>query len=245
MTIDPDPAGPDDGRLDAHPRLDAQLRFVIEADRLKGVRRQNTLIDDPRRENSAEHSWHLSLMALAFAEYAPPETDLSRVITMLIVHDLVEIDAGDTFVYDAAAVTTQAERERAAADRIFALLPRDQAGALRATWDEFEERRTPEARFARALDRLQPMLINFHTGGGTWLRHGITADRVLARVALIADGSPELGAYAAGLIEEAVRGGYLAPAANPDAVDPATVEPDATDPDAADPGKPDMPRSGR
>lgn len=210
MTSEADPAGLAGGRLAD------QLRFALEADRLKGVQRRNTLVDDPRRENSAEHSWHLSLMALAFAEYAPRGTDLARVITMLILHDLVEIDAGDTFVYDEVASATQAERERAAADRIFALLPPDQAGALRAAWDEFEERITPEARFAKAIDRLQPMLINFSTGGGTWLRYGITADRVLPKVALIADGSPALGAYATEMLEEAVRRGSLAPAPDPD-----------------------------
>lgn len=208
MTIEADLDGTAEGRLAD------QLRFVVEADRLKSIQRRNTLVDDSRRENSAEHSWHLCLMALAFAEYAPPDTDLSRVTTMLVVHDLVEIDAGDTFVYDEAATATQAERERAAADRIFALLPPDQARTLRDAWDEFEERRTAEARFAKALDRLQPMVINSRTGGGTWRRYGITADQVLARVILIADGSPALGAYATALVEDAVRTGILAPAAS-------------------------------
>lgn len=196
----------------AEGRLSEQLRFIMDADRLKSVERRNTLAGDPRQENSAEHSWHLCLMALALAEYAPPGTDLSRVLTMLVVHDLVEIDAGDTFVYDAAATATQADRERAAAERIFPLLPPDQASALRAAWDEFEERRTPEARFARAVDRLQPMLINFRTGGGTWTRYAVTADQVMARVALISDGSPALGAYAVRLVDNAVRAGLLAPA---------------------------------
>jgi putative hydrolases of HD superfamily len=206
MTIEADRRGL------AEPRLADQLRFVLEADRLKSVLRRNTLRYDARRENSAEHSWHLSLMAVTFAEYAPPETDLARVITMLIIHDLVEIDAGDTFVYDAGAVATQAERERAAADRIFALLPTGQAEELRAAWDEFEDRRTSEARFARALDRLQPLLINHGTGGGTWQRHGITADLVRARIGVIGEGSPALGAYAADLVEDAVRRGFLAEA---------------------------------
>lgn len=205
MTIEADRAELAEGRLAD------QLRFVLEADRLKTVIRQNTLLHDSRRENSAEHSWHLSLMALAFAEYAPPGTDLSRVIIMLILHDLVEIDAGDTFVYDDEAVATQAERERAAADRIFSLLPPGQAATYRAIWDEFEERRTPEARFARALDRLQPLLVNHGTEGGTWQRHNITADRVRARVAVIKEGSPALGDYAAALVEDAVERGYLAP----------------------------------
>jgi len=193
-------------------RLDEQIRFITEIDRLKGVLRQTMLAGPGRRENSAEHSWHLAVMAQALAEHAPPGTDIGRVTAMLLVHDLVEIDAGDLFVYaDAAQQARQEEAERAAADRIFALLPPDQAGRLRGLWDEFEERRTPEARFARALDRLQPMLANLQTGGGTWREHGITADQVLAKVRLIEDGSPALGRYARDLVNRAVRDGLLAP----------------------------------
>jgi putative hydrolase of HD superfamily len=197
-------------------RLDQQIRFVTEIDRLKGVLRQTMLAGPGRRENSAEHSWHLAVMALALAEHAPPGTDIARVTAMVLVHDLVEIDAGDLFVYaDAAQQARQEEAERAAADRIFALLPPDQAASLRGLWDEFEERRTPEARFARALDRLQPMLENLKVGGGTWQEHGITADQVLAKVALIEDGSPTLGKYARDLVDRAVRDGLLAPAPGP------------------------------
>jgi putative hydrolase of HD superfamily len=194
-------------------RLDQQIRFVGEIDQLKGVLRQTMLAGPGRRENSAEHSWHLAVMALALAEHAPAGTDIGRVTAMLLVHDMVEIDAGDLFVYaDAAQQARQEEAERAAADRIFALLPSDQAGRLRGLWDEFEERRTPEARFARALDRLQPMLENLKVGGGTWREHGITADQVLAKVRLIEDGSPALGRYARDLVARAVRDGLLAPA---------------------------------
>jgi putative hydrolases of HD superfamily len=194
-------------------RLDQQIRFVGEIDRLKGVLRQTMLAGPGRRENSAEHSWHLAVMAQALAEHAPPGTDIGRVTAMLLVHDLVEIDAGDLFAYAGAAQQARQEQaERAAADRIFALLPPDQAGRLRGLWDEFEERRTPEARFARALDRLQPMLANLQTGGGTWREHGITADQVLAKVRLIEDGSPALGRYATDLVTRAVRDGLLAPA---------------------------------
>jgi 5'-deoxynucleotidase YfbR-like HD superfamily hydrolase len=195
--------------------LDSQVGFLLEADRLKTVLRQSPLTDRSRRENSAEHSWHLTLMALVLAEHAPPGTDLRRVMAMLVLHDLVEIDAGDLFVYAAAAdQERQAQAERAAADRIFPMLPPGQAAQLRALWEEFEERRTAEARFARALDRLQPMLINMVTGGGTWMSHGVTADQVLARVALIEDGSPSLGHYARDMIARAVGGGILAPAAD-------------------------------
>jgi len=192
--------------------LDRQIGFLLEADRLKTVLRQSTLTDRSRRENSAEHSWHLALMALVLAEHAPPGTDLSRVIAMVVVHDLVEIDAGDLSVYAPEAEQARQRRaERAAADRIFALLPPGQASALRALWDEFEERATVEARFARALDRLQPMLINMMTGGGTWRSPGVTADRALARVALVEDGSPSLGAYARDMIDRAVERGILDP----------------------------------
>lgn len=194
-------------------RLTRQLDFAAEAGRLKGVLRQTMLTDPARRENSAEHSWHLTVMALALAEHAPPGTDIGTVIRMLVLHDLVEVDAGDLSVYAAdAAQHRQHDAERAAAGRIFALLPPDQAAALRQVWDQFEERASPEARFARALDRLQPMLENFRAGGGTWQAQAVTADRVLEKVALIEDGSPALGRYARELIAQAVRDGMLAPA---------------------------------
>ena len=192
--------------------LDRQVGFVLEADRLKTVLRQSTLTDRSRRENSAEHSWHLALMALVLAEHALPGTDLGKVMAMLVLHDLVEIDAGDLFQY--AAQPQQARQtgaERAAADRLFPILPPPQAASLRALWDEFEERATAEAKFARALDRLQPMLINMVTEGGTWAAHDVTADQVLARVALIEDGSPSLGAYARDMIDSALDRGILAP----------------------------------
>ncbi len=191
--------------------LDNQLRFLLEADRLKGVLRQSRIIDGSRRENSAEHSWHLGLMSLVLGEYAPAGTDTGRVTAMVLVHDLVEIDAGDLFVYAGdQAQARQEAAERAAADRLFALLPASQAAGFRALWDEFEERRTPEAKFARALDRLQPMLANYQLGGGTWTQHGVTASQVLDKVALIEDGSAALGAYARDLIADSVSRGFLA-----------------------------------
>lgn len=197
-------------------RLDQQMRFANEAGLLKGVLRQTVLSGLDRRENSAEHSWHIAVMAVALAEHAPAGTDIGRVIEMLLVHDLVEIDAGDLFVYAGdAQQARQLEAERAAADRIFALLPEDQALRLRALWDEFEERHTPEARFARGIDRLQPMLENLKMGGGTWQEHHVTADQVLAKVTLVEEGSPALGRYARNLIAEAVRAGLLAPPAGP------------------------------
>ena len=196
-------------------RLDEQMRFVTEIGKLKAVLRQTVLAGDGlgRPENSAEHSWHLAMMTLVLAEHAPPGTDLNRVTGMVLLHDLVEIDAGDLFLYaDAEAQERQEIAERAAADRIFALLPPDQRSFLRHLWDEFTARQSPEAKFARALDRLQPMLENLRAGGGTWQRHGITADQVLAKVELIEDGSTSLGALARNLVSQAVSDGLLAPA---------------------------------
>ncbi|HEX5190763.1 MAG TPA: HD domain-containing protein [Streptosporangiaceae bacterium] len=190
------------------------MRFVAEIGRLKGVLRQTVLAGDGlnRRENSAEHSWHLAAMALVLGGHAPPGTDLAKVSAMLLVHDLVEIDAGDLFLYaDAEAQARQEVAEAAAADRIFAILPDDQAAELRQIWDEFNARQTMEAKFARALDRLQPMLENLTEGGGTWQLHGITADQVLAVITLIDDGSPELGAVARDLVSQAVTAGILPP----------------------------------
>jgi len=198
--------------------LERQIRFVLEADLLKTVARQSRLTDGSRQENSAEHSWHLALMALALGGHAPAGTDLARVMAMLVVHDLVEVDAGDLFLYsDSAAQARQEAAERAAADRIFALLPVPQAGAVRALWDEFEERRTPEARFARALDRLQPMLLNMQTGGGTWVVHDVPLDQVLSKVKLIEEGSAALGAYAKAMIAQAVERGFLRAVGGPHA----------------------------
>jgi putative hydrolase of HD superfamily len=193
-------------------RLGRQLEFIAEAGRLRGVQRQTILADPARRENSAEHSWHLTVLALILAEYAPAGTDLARVVAMLALHDLVEVDAGDLSAYAPEAdQARQHAAEVAAADRLFGLLPPDQAASLRQLWDDFEERGTVEARFARALDRLQPMLENVKVGGGTWRERGVTAAEVLTKVALIEDGSPPLGRFARDLVERAVLDGILAP----------------------------------
>jgi putative hydrolases of HD superfamily len=195
-------------------RLDRQMQFVAEIGRLKGVLRQTVLAGSGlnRPENSAEHSWHLAMMALVLAEHAPPGTDLAKVTAMVLLHDLVEIDAGDLFLYaDHDQQARQELAERAAADRIFAIPPGDQGASLRRLWDEFNERQTREAKFARAIDRLQPMLENLTAGGGTWQRHGVTADQVLAKVQLIEDGSATLGTLARNLIAQAVAAGILAP----------------------------------
>ncbi|SNQ45949.1 putative HD superfamily hydrolase [Frankia canadensis] len=192
-------------------RLARQIAFLLEIDGLKSVLRQSHLIDLSRRENDAEHSWHLAMLAVVLGEYATEEVDQAKVIRMLLIHDLVEVYAGDTFLYDTRGVAEQEERERAAADRLFPQLPDDQAVALRRLWDEFEERRTPDARFARALDRVQPLLLNFYTRGASWRAHRVTKAQVLARRQLIEDGSPALWEYIQVMIDEAVRRGYLLP----------------------------------
>jgi putative hydrolase of HD superfamily len=190
-------------------RLLRQIEFVVEIDRLKAVERRTTLVDRSRQENSAEHSWHIALMAVLLAEHARDDVDLLRVVKMLLVHDLVEIDAGDTFCYDPAANEDKDERERRAAERLFALPPADQGAELLALWEEFEARETPEARFAAALDRLQPMLQNLHSEGASWRRHGIRKHQVLDRNRPIDDGSPTLWDYISRRLEEAAERGIL------------------------------------
>ncbi len=192
------------------PRLDAQLRFILEADQLKKVDRRGTLADGSRVENSAEHSWHLALMAMLLAEHASPSVDVLRVVQMVLIHDVVEIDAGDTFIYDEEGRADKAERESVAAQRLFAMLPSDQAAWLHALRDEFERRETPEARFAASLDRLAPLMLNHASGGIAWQHHQITVDQVRTINAHIADGSPALWDSASALIDDAVEQGFLA-----------------------------------
>ncbi|MED7928260.1 HD domain-containing protein [Nonomuraea sp. LP-02] len=191
-------------------RLNAQIAFAVEIDKLKRIIRRNHLIDGSRRENTAEHSWYVGTLAMVLGEHAPPGTDLQRVVAMLLVHDLVEIDAGDTFIYDPVEVAAQVDVERAAAERIFGLLPAEQGAELRALWDEFEERETPEARFAKALDRFAPILANHHTEGGTWPLFKVRASQVREKVRVIEEGSPTLGRYALELVELSVARGHLA-----------------------------------
>ena len=200
-------------------RLAEQINFVLEIDRLKTILRQTPIGDDSRQENTAEHSWHLALAAIVLAEHANEPVDIGRVVEMLLVHDLVEIDAGDTFVYlamDEAGRADQEAIEQAGADRIFGLLPPDQGARLRAVWDEFESKSSPEARFAKAVDRLQPMLLNRLAGGGSWSKHAITADRTHHLIeSTIPGGSTVLAAFAHGLIEDAVAEGLMLPAVSP------------------------------
>jgi putative hydrolases of HD superfamily len=191
-------------------RLGQQLAFLIEVDRLKTVLRASTLAAADRRENDAEHSWHLALMVPVLAEYADEPIDVGHTIRLVVVHDLVEIYAGDTPIYDDKLRTDQVERELAAADKLFGLLPADQAREFRALWDEFEERKTPEARFAKAIDRLEPNLLNWMAGGGTWLTPGVTADVVRSRTEHIGEASSALGEAMRALITGAERNGWVA-----------------------------------
>jgi putative hydrolase of HD superfamily len=193
-------------------RLAQQLAFLREADRLKHIQRRNYTLDGSRLENSAEHSWHLGLMVLLLGEYAAdPGLNLARAVQMALVHDLVEIDAGDTYAYDPNAMAGKVAREQAAAERLFNLLPQEQAAFLRSLWDEFEAGETPEAQFANAIDRLQPVIANHATQGKSWTSHHIRASQVEARCRPITTGAPTLGAYAQTLIQDALQHGFLRP----------------------------------
>ena len=178
-------------------RLLAQMTFLAEADRLKSVLRATTLCDGSRTENSGEHSWHLALYAMVLSDQAGPGVNLERVIRMLVLHDLVEIDVGDVPIHSANGTAHGSAEvlaaERAAADRIFGLLPPDQAQGFRALWEEFEAAETPDAVFAKSLDRVQPVMQNLASGGGTWKTYGVTAEQLESRVgAKIARGAPRL-----------------------------------------------------
>ena len=191
-------------------RLGQQIAFLLEADKLKNVLRRTPLADTSRFENSAEHSWHLVLVAMIVREYAAAPIDLLRVIEMVAVHDLVEIDAGDTFAYDTAGLATKVGREIAAADRIFGLLPDDQRAYVRSLWEEFEAQDTVESRFANALDRLQPFLLNAHAHGGSWRTHNLSRDQVLKRMAPIESAMPELWPLVVEVIDGFCAAGVIA-----------------------------------
>jgi len=192
-------------------RFKRQIEFILEVDKLKQVLRQTILLDKSRRENSAEHSWHIALTVMILSEYAKDaDVDFFRVMKILLVHDLIEIDAGDTYCYDDQGRQDQAARERLAAERIFNILPPDQAGMFRDLWDEFEDRKTPESRFANALDRVQPFLHNYFTRGQTWQENDIKSDQVKSRMQPVDDGAPVLWNYVTALIDDAVNNGFLA-----------------------------------
>lgn len=190
-------------------RLKKQIEFIIEVDKLKNIMRQSYIADGSRNENDSEHSWHLALMAFILSEYANETIDVLKVIKMVLIHDLVEIDAGDTYAYDDKGNEDKYERECKAADRIFNILPKDQAIEIRNLWDEFEERNTSEAKYAAALDRVQPIILNYITNGKAWIDHGIYKEQVIKRNIHTGEGSEVIWDYIMSIIESAVKKGYL------------------------------------
>ena len=196
-------------------RLADQLRFLVEIDRLKGVTRANRIADGSRCENTAEHSWHIALFATVLSEWALGEVSVPRVVRMLLIHDIVEIDAGDTPLYEQDAAASHVAIERAAADRLFGLLPADQAEEFRALWEEFEAAESGDARFAKAVDRLQPVLLNHVVGGGTWTDYDVDEGRVRTKTGHIAAGSSRLWTAAEAIFADAVDKGWLRPASAP------------------------------
>tara|TARA_Y100000588_G_scaffold365551_1_gene430307 strand:+ start:322 stop:909 length:588 start_codon:yes stop_codon:yes gene_type:complete len=191
-------------------RLEKQLALIIELDQLKSVlRRTRVKSADRRLENSGEHSWHVALMAVLMQEHANAPIDIARVMKMLLIHDVVEIDAGDTFVYDVAASKEQEEKELKAAERLFGMLPSDQGDELFALWKEFEAAQSDDAKYAKALDRLIPMLLNYHNDGQSWKEHGVTREQALTINKRIEFGSVTLWGKAKELIEEATEKGWL------------------------------------
>lgn len=177
-------------------RLQRQMDFIKEIDKEKLIGRQTYISDASRKENDAEHAWHLALMAILLQEYANEEIDVLKTVTMVLMHDIVEIDAGDTYAYDEAGKKTQREREEKAAKRIYGMLPQEQAEKYYKLWLEFEERETPEAKFARTLDNLQPMMLNDATDGKAWVEHGVKLEQILKRNERTGEGSETLWNYA-------------------------------------------------
>lgn len=192
-----------------NPSMARRLEFLLEMEKLKSVFRRSYVLDSDRWENDAEHSWQLAVMAMVLAEHADESVDICHIMKMVLIHDMVEIDAGDTFCYDEAAHGDKAQREQAAARRIFGILPMAQGEEMHALWREFEARQTAESRFANALDRLMPLMLNYYSQGKSWRKHGVKKAQVIERNRHIAEGSTELWAFASTLIERAVTLGYL------------------------------------
>ena len=190
-------------------RLQKQLDFILEIDKEKNIFRQTHLSDHGRNENDAEHAWHMAIMAYLLQEYSNEKIDVARVMLMCLIHDVVEIDAGDTYAYDAEGLKTQKAREEAAKERLYSMLPEDQKADLVAIFDEFEERKTPEAKFARALDNLQPLLLNHSNGGGDWKNHDVTAEQVYGRQSRTREGSEKLFEVTDQILKENIAKGNL------------------------------------
>ena len=177
-------------------RLEKQFTFIKEADKEKMIKRQTLLSDGKTFENNAEHAWHMAIMTLLLSEYANEEIDVLKTISMILIHDIVEIEAGDTYAYDEVNKQTQKQREENAADKLYGLLPEDQSHRLRMLWEEFENGNTPEAKFARAMDRIQPMMLNDATDGKMWIKNKVRLSQILKRNEKVKEGSTELWDYA-------------------------------------------------
>lgn len=190
-------------------RLQKQLDFILEIDKEKNIFRQAHLSGHGRNENDAEHAWHMAIMAYLLQEYSNEKIDVARVMLMCLIHDVVEIDAGDTYAYDAEGLKTQKAREEAAKERLYSMLPEDQKADLTAIFDEFEERKTPEAKFARALDNLQPLLLNNSNDGGDWRNHDVTAEKVYERQSRTREGSEKLFEVTDKILKENIAKGNL------------------------------------
>ncbi|GGA73551.1 hydrolase [Flavobacterium palustre] len=186
-----------------------QIAFIKEIDKVKYIQRKTKLFNSDRNENDAEHSWHLALMAIVLAQHSDEPIDVLKVLKMVLIHDIVEIDAGDTFIYDSQKNHSNTDEERLAANRIFGLLPKEQAEELIAVWEEFEAGETNEAKFAKAMDRLEPLLQNTSNNGGTWKEFGVGYKKVYEKKSVIKEGSKSLWNYAEGLINESVAKGIL------------------------------------
>lgn len=186
-----------------------QIAFIKEIDKVKYIQRKTKLFNSDRNENDAEHSWHLALMAIVLAQHSDEPIDVLKVVKMVLIHDIVEIDAGDTFIYDSQKNHSNTDEERLAANRIFGLLPKEQAEELIAVWEEFEAGETNEAKFAKAMDRLEPLLQNTSNNGGTWKEFGVGYKKVYEKKSVIKEGSKSLWNYAEGLINESVAKGIL------------------------------------
>ncbi|MCI9844738.1 HD domain-containing protein [Flavobacterium pectinovorum] len=186
-----------------------QIAFIKEIDKVKYIQRKTKLFNSDRCENDAEHSWHLALMAIVLAEHSNESIDVLKVVKMVLIHDIVEIDAGDVFIYDTVKNHSNTDEERLAANRIFGLFPKNQAEELIAIWEEFEAGETNEAKFAKAMDRLEPLLQNTSNDGGTWKEFGVNYQKVYEKKSIIKEGSKTLWNYAEGLIDESVEKGIL------------------------------------
>ena len=190
-------------------RLDQQLLFTAQIDKMTSILRRTLLVDGSRRENDAEHSWHIAVMAMLFSEYAPEPVDIGRVVRMCVVHDLVEIEAGDTFAYDVSGNTSKAEREKAAADKLFSALPEEQGQMIRSLWEEFDAMETPDAKYAACMDRLQPFLHNTLTEGHTWVEGKVNRAMVEKRMGIIREYMPEVYRWIEANLDNAVEKGWL------------------------------------